>query len=305
VDFFSLLESSKKKEKKNMDLFFSLALKQNNISVVVWIFRSLYSSLCEQFPNLAVISFEDVLEAVRLNSESVAQLAIEECFEYAELIFEAILKMENQEITQRSVDVYFDAVVQSLEIRADGNSYHRQNYEETEAFLFAFKQEMGFQLNQSSSQHFPLGRNNVPAAVAPSAAALPFSPFSPAYTSTNDSSPRMSRDTHHNHHLNTAAYPSYPPQRNWAGNRNSSSFRQYQQQQQQQPFVRRARVEIEGKVDSNDDVIRTLQYIRKGKMDMIFPQLVHDKVKSSFGYFLFNLFLIPLFSRSFWWFMLL
>jgi hypothetical protein len=259
-----------------MDLFFSLALKQNNISVVVWIFRSVYSSLCEQVPNLTAPSFEDVLEAVRLNSESVAQLTIEECFEYAELIYEAILKMENQEIS--SIGIYFNEVVQCLEIRADGNSYHRQNYEETEAFLFAFKQEVGFQLNQSSAaQHFPMGRNNIPAAVAP--AALSFSPFSPSFSSTNDSSPRMARDTHHNH-LNIAAYPSYPPQRTWAGNRNSSSFRQ--QDQQQQPFVRRARVEIEGKVDSNDDVIRTLQYIRKGKMDMIFPQLVHDKVKKFF-----------------------
>jgi tRNA threonylcarbamoyladenosine modification (KEOPS) complex Pcc1 subunit len=264
-----------------MDLFFSLALKQNNISVVVWIFRSVYSSLCEQVPNLTAPSFEDVLESVRLNSESVAQLSIEECFEYAELIYEAILKMENQEINQRSIDIYFDEVVQCLEIRADGNSYHRQHYEETEAFLFAFKQEVGFQLNQSSAaQHFPMGRNNIPAAVAPTA--LEFSPFSPSFSSTNDSSPRMARDTQHSH-LNTAAYPSYPPQRTWAGNRNSSSYRQqYQQQQQQQPFVRRARVEIEGKVDSNDDVIRTLQYIRKGKMDMIFPQLVHDKVKKFF-----------------------
>jgi hypothetical protein len=44
---------------------------------------------------------------------------------------------------------------------------------------------------------------------------------------------------------------------------------------------------IEKEVENNDGVIRMLKYIRKGGMDIVFPQLLHDKVSMS-GFDIFS-----------------
>jgi hypothetical protein len=263
-----------------MDLFFSLILKQN-IRLVYWIFLNAHSTVCELQRNLGEVSFDDIVDSVQLTSESGSPLTREEILEYSGIIYEAVLKPKYQSFkgpslcmkgeSASNIENYFHEIVKILEERK-ANS--QQSMEEIERWLLSFKKEIENHLKQPAQQqqHPPLQENERGTNI-----------FSPATGGGYTNSPSSNSPTPSWTNLQTSPslggtlYPSNP------------------QQQQLQPQQARFgglmmnkrhfpnRIEIEGKVDSNEGVIRILQYIRKGGMDMVFPQLVHDKVSLSFS----------------------
>jgi hypothetical protein len=273
-----------------MDLFFSLILKQN-IRLVYWIFLNAHATVCELQRNLGEISFDDIVDSVQLTSESGSPLTREEILEYSGIIYEAVLKPKYQSLkgpslcmkgeSANNIENYFHEIIKSLEERK-ANS--QQSMEEIERWLLSFKKEIESHLKQPAQQQQPPPQQSQQLQLQENERANIFSPAAAGggyIYSPSSNSPTPSWANLQSSPSLGGMYPSnqQPQQSRFGGMMmNKRNFPN--------------RIEIEGKVDSNEGVIRILQYIRKGGMDMVFPQLVHDKVSLRKSFFVYDFILI-------------
>jgi hypothetical protein len=229
------------------DFFFSFALKQN-ISILFWIFLSVYTKLCD-LPE-SEISYENILEIVlSLKLEGAAR---QELAEYSGVIYETLLKPKYRTFKGpflvvkmdiiKNVETYFQTMLKILDDRKLDSDL---NIKEIDLFLSAFRREVENHLEFSKLTQAREVRGEV---------------------WSNTETPQSSRNT------TSSTGSSQPKQRVLPASGQNSLLT---------AFLAAPREGLDAtnnSIERNDGVVRLLAYIRKGGMDIIFPQLLHDKV---------------------------
>jgi hypothetical protein len=229
------------------DFFFSFALKQN-ICLLFWIFLTAYTKLCDL--QESEISYENILEIVlslKLNGATRQELA-----EYSGVIYETMLKPKYRtfkgpflvvkvDIT-KNVETYFQTILKILDDRKLDTDL---NIKEIELFLSAFRREVESHMGFSKLSQTREVRGEVWSNTGTSKSSRNTS----STASSSQSNQRVLPASGHNSLL--TAFLAAP----------------------------RDDLEANNSIERHDGVVRLLAYIRKGGMDIIFPQLIHDKVK--------------------------
>jgi hypothetical protein len=225
---------------EDMDAFFSFALKKN-VGYLFWLFLTSYSRICELPRASTDISFENILEAVQ--SLASEPLSPQELAEYSGLIYETMLKPKYR--TYRGASLCMKA-----EISKNIDLYFHQ--------IVKVMEERKADSNQSVEEieaFLSAFRREVSSHLEFSKLAQLQDTGGGLWNGTNLSE----------NHAGISSSQRFPMQSSLLSmqgfNASSSS-----------------RDEQISDVERNDGVVRLLAYIRKGGMDIIFPQLIHDKV---------------------------